>query len=421
MIYPQTEVDWNAHERMKQYLQFGMKDSLSKWVMNFEGLEAQGSGAKSKTAFKFGEKLGYHKSKISELINYFEDLRKTLNTGQIKEDFIDQIDKILSLARRAQKNAEAEMAKNGGKDFISYSKINNQKDATSYRNVIKELNDALMVLTTLTAEQTAGLAFEQAIATMDDSLAQTIAGVGYGVVKDTLVTGAKRETITFDGNFDKFMRRYKDSVEVHTEDADVKVSVEGNGAATMQTVFKTDVQLTYNGEKYSVSAKNYSLKNDNRIGLVSSFSMDSGLMRNIGADATNHALNLIFAHGSEDGVRATAHTYIKTILAVEGLTGVSQSRGGSDLLVINDRSRRKVYVLRMTDIVGDKEKFLKLCSFSDYKDFEEGGADKYNIWEDAKEHGNDIWLASKHRVDQLLTRIHAQKIKISLNVRNWRK
>jgi len=57
----------------------------------------------------------------------------------------------------------------------------------------------------------------------------------------------------------------------------------------------------------------------------------------------NHSLNILLSLG-EEGVRAAdrkeTENIMKTILAIEALTGLSQGIGAADTLVINNRSKR---------------------------------------------------------------------------------
>lgn len=412
MIYPKTEEDKDSHNRMKNYLMLSMTDMCTKWVMQWEGLGIQGATRKA-DSYKFGEVQGYSKSNIDALLNQLREVRIALSSAQITGEFVRKIDSLIDLVARAQANAETYLKGRGG-DMVRYAKIADPVQREDYLNVIKAINGALSTMATAAANDTIGLAFEHAIALMDDSLTDTVAGTGYEIVRDVLSTGTKSDTVDL-GQLDKFLKQTNESLVTTSLDAEVKIDIKGNPSSSAGTIYKTDVQLTYNGEKYNISAKNYTLK-DPRVTLVHGLSPLTGLLRNIETESVNHALNQIFAHGVPQDVSDNAHRQIKTILAIEALTGMSQRHGGSDIIVINNRSKRRVMVARVEDVVKDADRFLEMCSFSGY-DFDKPGAeDIYNRWVDAKEHGDDVQL--KIRQDLLLSKFHKAKIKIRYNTNN---
>ena len=405
MIYPKNEYDAQINARMQQYLTSSISNILSKWVIQWEGLGTQGSSTKI-DSFKFGEVQGYHKSNIDKLLTQLLNIKNALNSNNnIDQKFMNQINNLLSLASQAQSNAET-FLKQGGGDYVAYTKIGDPIERTNYINVIKQINNALATISTATYQEAIGTAFEHAIATLDDRLNDTIDATNIQLIKNTIVTGTKTDTISLTG-FDTHMKNLSSNFNFSNGEANVKIS--SQGAATANTVFKTDVNLQYNGEKYRISAKNYKLK-DTRISLVNNMSLLTGLMRNISTNALNHALNMTITHGVDKSIAQRAHEAIKTILAIQALTGLGQMRGAADTLVINNRSAKQVIVKSMSELITPD--LINKCTFSSY-DLDE----KYNKWMSAKNNTNS-WLAGKIRIDKMLANLHQQKIKISLNTKS---
>ena len=404
MLYPQNEYDAQMNMRMQQYLSNSISNILSKWVIQWEGLGAQGTSKKLE-GFKFGETQGYHKGNIDQLLAQLSNIKATLNSGHINNSFTNQLDNLLSLAAQAQSNAEAFLQQGGG-DYVAYAKIGDPVQKANYMNIIRQLNSALATISTATYQQAIGTAFEHAIATLDDRLNDTVDAASMELIKKSIVTGTQADSIQLTG-FDTHMKNLSSNFNFSNGEANVKISAQG-ATATTGTVFKTDVALQYNGEKYRISAKNYKLK-DSRISLVHDISLLTGLMRNLNTDTLNHALNMTVTHGADKRQAETAHEAIKTILAIEALTGLGQTRGAADTLVINNRSAKKVRVISMNELITPQ--LIDKCTFSNY-DLNES----YNQWVSAKNNANS-WLEGKIRIEKLLSRLHQQKLKISLNTR----
>ena len=406
MLYPKTEYDERINTRMQQYLSSSISDILSKWVIQWEGLGVQGTSTKL-DSFKFGETEGYHKGNIDKLLAQLSNIKNTLNSNHnLDQNFINQINNLLALASQAQSNAEAFLQQGGG-DYVAYAKIGDPVERNNCVNIIKQINNALATISTATYQEAIGTAFEHAIATLDDRLNDTVDATSMRLIKDTIVTGTRADQIQLTG-FDTHMKNLSSNFNFSNGEANVRIS--GQGAiATAGTVFKTDVDLQYNGEKYKISAKNYKLK-DTRISLVKNISLLTSLMRSISTDALNHALNMTITHGVDKSVSQRAHEAIKTILAIQALTGLGQMRGAADTLIINNRSAQKVIVKSMRELVTPD--LIDRCTFSHY-DLDEN----YNKWMSAKNNANS-WLAGKIRIDKMLNSLHQQKLKISLNTKS---
>ena len=84
---------------------------------------------------------------------------------------------------------------------------------------------------------------------------------------------------------------------------------------------KADLMLTFHGQDFRISAKNYSLANSSNIHLVDELPLYTGLARNISHDALMHAANLITTIGAPESFINQAHFLVKTILALEALSG----------------------------------------------------------------------------------------------------
>ena len=408
MLYPKTERDAQSQIRMQQYLENSISDILSKWVVQWDGLNFQGT-SKKLDSFKFGETKGYYLSNITKLLNQAKSLQTSLSSGNVNQDFIAKLDNLIILAQQAQNNAETFLKQSGG-NFVSYTKIANPIQKKDYINTIKQLNSVLTTLSTATYQEALGTAFEHAIGTLDDRLNNTVDAVSTELLKNTIVTGAHSEQVQING-LDSHMKNLSASLKVNAPDISININAQGN-TTTLNTVFKADVNLQYNNEKYRISAKNYNLK-DPRISIVSNISLLTGLMRNISPEAINHALNMTVSHGVTKTIQEQANDAIKMILAVEALTGISQTKGSADTLIINNRSAKKVLVKPVAELITPE--LINICSFSGYTLDKKG--EIYNQWMSSKNKAND-WLAGKIRIDKLLKILHQQKLHISLNTRS---
>lgn len=411
LIYPTIqESDPSANIRMQNYLKATIGDMLTKWAIQWEGLGINGGPVDS--GFKFGEKLGYKISSINSLIERANSIKTQLLNNPDQTRLINQLDQILQLANQAKNISSSYLKKWGssGDNMIQYDMMDT-KSKNKYQGIIRQLNDALTQVSAATYSQAIGTSFEYAIGTLDDRLNDTVDNISTNLLKNEIVTGNKIDNITFSG-IDTHMKNLSSSFKRSFEDSTVNIKTSGKGEVTQGVVFKTDVNLLYGGETYKISAKNYSLKYNKNIHMVQNTPLLNVLMKNTSNEFINHAFNIIFSNDGDSRQRnysSQTHRAIKTILILEAISGLSQKAGAADTLVINSRSEKKIKVFSMADLITPEQLIDTRFKISGYK--LDKDITNYNKWQGE---GRD-WLNSKKRIDLLLTKLHSDKIQVSLN------
>lgn len=413
MMYPTTsEYDIQANSKMQKYLRATLAGMLTKWASQ-EGLGMKGHHS-NKDSFKFGEVKGYSLPNIRDLQTRAKKSLQLISkyAASGNEILIQQLNQIISLTQEAQTVAKSYLNKN---EFASYAAMSRSSVNTKnkYQNIIRQINDTLSLLSTASINEAAGTAWEHAIATLDDRVANVVNGTSIKLIKENIVTGNKTDKITLSG-FDPYMKKVKGIISKYKDPkTGATVEFKENGTtATQGVVYKMDVNLQYQEEQFRISAKNYSLDKFTNIHLVQETPLLTSLMRNVSNDFINHSMNILLAKqgdSNQKNLQKNANCAIKDILKIEALTGISQKNGYADTLVINNRSQKKVRVIPMKKLINLNNGF----TFSGYSALTEG----INEWEDGNriEGANRNWLSSKVRVDKLLAKIHKIKISISLN------
>lgn len=418
MLYPKTEEDKQLNEKMRQFLEATLSDMLLKWQIDFEnGLEATGTSLKS-DSFKFGEKQGFHLENVRQLRNEAQKIQTVLQSQNPTSSFLSKIDHIINLANQIIKGAKNAVRAQGGAsgqnfDYIRYDRMS-AEGKEKYLNLIQNLNAALEIAATASRTEALGMSFEHALLVMDDTANQGIENLTDNIIKEKLV-GTNEAKITYENFAHKKNAGLRRTVVDNNPQAGTKVQFDiDSGNLSTNVVFKTDVRLTYQDEQYKISAKNYRLASNNSIHLVQSLPLLTGLLRNTSNDFMNHSLNLLLSLG-EEGARAAdrkeTENIMKTILVIEALTGLSQRPGAADTLIINNRSKKQVRVLSMSDLIPVDN--LEGFSIKGFPEDMLTYPRAYNKWEDSKTRSR--WGNAQMRIEKLLMRLYKAKIDVSLN------
>lgn len=283
-------------------------------------------------------------------------------------------------------------------------------DPSLKNTLIPRINETLLKIAHHSMFKATGDLFENAIASMDDRLSKNINHVSDNLIKEILV-GEKGINVKPVSKVESYQVNTRTSLGQKVDQgfsADIGYT-DGDG---FKVVSKVDIQLQYQDEQYNISAKNYSLKNNNSIHLLSSSGLLDILLKNVNTNFINHYLNIVTSKGHKSSnVEQMAHQAAKSIVAIEAITGLSQRGGGADYLIVNNRSQKRVSVIPMYRIINHKnwEQFYSIVGYK------ESDIKKNNIFEDSTSGKKYDFLAGKIRIDKLLSELHKIKISASLN------
>ena len=409
MIYPiKTGSDGSLNTRMQTFLENSISEMLGTWIMQWEGLGAKGTSI-NPNSYKFGATKGYALRNTTALKQQIQNAMQHLVTNP-NEQLFQKFDYILSLIAQAENVSQDYINKNSKyKDFVSY-KLMSAVDKNKYSNIINQLNEALASISGASWSNTVGTAFEHAIATLDDRLQGAIDNTVIQLLKNTVVTGNKTSNIIYIG-LDTHMKNLQSTFSEAGDNSSVSIKTYGD-TASQQATFKTDVDLIYNQESFKISAKNYNLKNDSRISMVSDTPLLMALMKNVDNDFINHALNILTANegnSNQKTLKQIAYQTINKILIIEAIAGTGfKGKGTADTLVINNRSAKTVKVISIGDLLDPAmEQAYKINGL----DTLITKGQEYNEWQGDKPN----WKLGKRRIETLLIKLRQQKIKVSLD------
>lgn len=178
---------------------------------------------------------------------------------------------------------------------------------------------------------------------------------------------------------------------------------------------KLDVNMTWNGDKLRVSAKNYKLKDNSAlIHLVSGTSL-LYMIQNENVDFINHWLNIITVSGKSDKIAKSylqaAHTAMKTTLFAKALTGQGLGRSGvADTFIVNNRSKKHIYVWSMKEVFDACINNLDSVKFKNYPETIS------NNWVGSgkKVPSN---ASAQQRISNLIAKVHTYKLSISVSAK----
>lgn len=152
-----------------------------------------------------------------------------------------------------------------------------------------------------------------------------------------------------------------------------KVFTEGDNTAITASIdsgvakqIKMDVDLTVKDGKgasnYRISAKNWATAS----GSIGETYLLSALDRSLGGNTTiTYGLTLL---KKDSNLLQTAHDLARLAVLADIITGMSQTKGYADTLVINARSRSHIYVINPAQLISDYFKGKPGISIRGYKE-----------------------------------------------------
>ena len=322
------------------------------------------------------------------------------------------IEKLRALEQQL-KNLDEQLQQVYGQELPGGFKVNTQYSGT--RDIIRNINESLANISNATAVQAIGTAFEAFLASLSDSFDEKVLDwatvnidkILTGKQVTTNVTGAKidREFVT-----DQFV----------LEQQGTKVGISLDGEFTGGKQMKMDVNLSMD-DIGRVSAKNY--KVGDRIGAMKATSLLTILQKNLTADEINHYLNAATTHSNANKpvikAQRIAHDFAKTVIAAEGIAGVSQANGYADTFIVNMRGSQKVMAISLSELLDNLNVNPDRVRINGYKESPDIWI-KMNTWQKASKKGSGQKYApdtesTKKRISALLTKVHALKVSVQVD------
>lgn len=163
---------------------------------------------------------------------------------------------------------------------------------------------------------------------------------------------------------------------------------------------KVDVQLTFQGENYNISAKSYSsIYKD--IHILGGAPLTAPVLNLSTVDFVNQYLTNLYI----DGDLNSLHEAVRLNILFMSLTGTGSSIVSADTFIINDKGNRKIYVRTMPDIVNH----IANKNQWHYVDINGNGAE---IPDDPLR--NYQILRAKNNVASMISLMHTIKLSVSI-------
>lgn len=178
-----------------------------------------------------------------------------------------------------------------------------------------------------------------------------------------------------------------------------------------ETKDKLDVIFSWENEKLRISMKNYQLKdNSASIHLVQGTSL-LYLIQNENPDFVNHWLNLLATSEestrSQNKIKNTFDRIMKLTIFAKALTGQNLGRSGwADTFIINWRTKKKIYVFSMKDIIQAVDYNQQIAKISNYP---KNLPNKKIVPPE-----NGSYDAAKKRIAFMLKDVHSYKLDVYL-------
>lgn len=401
IYYPKTPEDTSAHDRMAHVVETVLGEQALRWAVNW----AQGGGAYKRG---IGEKSYFRLSTVVHLKQDIERTLKMITTNHnlnAAKNATDKLETLLAQVRSLEAQAQAIL-----KEAPNNTGIISIKQNTNVSNTINSINKALDTITSASRSATIGDLFEIGTASLDDRMGKVIDKHAINMIKNELVTGNKtaQVSITPIGSWAN-MAIIPETKHSQVLEDGTKVNITLNG--DLETKYKMDVNLTYDNEQYRISAKNYLMKHNMNIHLLNGSPLLNIMQKNADADFINHFLNITLTNqgrSSKGQILDLAHDTMKTMIILEALTGMSQKTGYADTLVINNRTAKRIIVKPMAQMINAiNDNYFRISGYE-----LDTNSKTYNQWVGSS--GRDL-LQSRTRIANMIAKLHAAKINVSLN------
>lgn len=390
---------------MQTILEQELYEMILQWEIDLEkGLEATGSSTK-KESYKFGEKTGTHYNNIMNLKRMVDSiLQKGQNASDTKGNLVrvQQLQQLINDNTKLLENA-LKTATGSKLDFLRFDRN------PGLKNFVQQVNVLLEGLTFTGRSEAMGTALEYALLAADDNIEKYIDGTTDQLLKQ--VTGQNLNSVATYSGINPHNVQLMNEINKKTNFDQDELKVSSIGEISEKSKYKMDVSLTYRGEEYRISAKNYKLSNFTNIHLVSSRPLLMMLLGNSDISFINNALNMLVSSGAPTSAQETAYSAMKTIAAIDGLMGSAQKEGWVDTLVINNRSQQKVKVISVSEIAQHLDDWIKISP----NFLNKMAASNKKIGK------RNSWIEAQKRVDEVLKNLHQIKITASLDSTklNW--
>lgn len=444
LLYPNNaskNIDQEILKALRTKVKKIFEDKYTQFEVNFNnGLQVYAKDKRFSLAYNTTE-IGI--KKLENYVNAIEEILKHPKTTDKNKDTLLQI----------QSNIikEIQNVKNQNKDVLKLNESN--------KNIIEDINIA-MKLSHLPYNEAIGSAFEiflQVVAEWTrERTIEEIYGILIGENENGLLPqfskGLKHKSydskkiINLD-NFDKDIVTLNPKgitelvglagrIDSKSSDLSGNIQIAGTDDYFLQykksTKDKLDVDMMIGDQMFKISAKNYKLAEDGSqyIHLLSG----SPLLTLIASDQpafVNHWLNIAYSNENiknDEGPTAIdkndltkAHNIMKFSIFAKALTGLGTSAFGqnSDVIIINARSEKKVYVKDTHSIitalgkqVGSSTDTRFQWSFSNYPNNRTDLKNEY-VKTSANDDSPNQFLA-KVRIANLLADMHSKKISVSI-------
>ena len=408
IFYPQkgagrSDIEQKQFEQAKAYVEKEFEKKYNGFVINWEqGLSVYSKGTKS---------IG-QKTQINTLNKVYKQLQSALER--------------VSNAKTKQKIQEAQTSIENALKELQSSNIDTTsavtigKHLTNSNDLIEKVNAALRA--TMYNNAAIGYVFELALAAFSGQVSTEVRDISVDMVNEALqATTRSNPRIRIDLMDKNF---FDEDLFEHginkNQDSSIGVwqkTLDGTGFQfSAPTQNKLDVALSFNDQEYQMSAKNYANINQRDIHIVSGTSFLIMIVDD-GVDFINHYLNII---GTNPGVRGNnltlAHEAMKLNILLKALTGLESGKeqGFADILVVNDRKNKHIYIKSIGYLVtkisyrlDSIDKYLKINGLN-----KDGTLSFKNDYVGNKDYPNED--SAKERITKLLIQLQATKIRASI-------
>lgn len=397
-----TAIEQQQFEQMKKYVEARFEEEFNGFAINWEqGLSVYVKGNKN-----IGK--GTHVSTLKKVYAQLQSALDRVSSAKTKEK-IEEAKRAIDMALQElyQNNISSDSAVTIGKH------LNNSDD------LIGKVNAALRA--TMYNNAAVGYVFELALAAFSGQVSNAVGKIAADEVNKALQGAARSNPyLKTDLISPDFFDEELFGSEINKGRTNIGVwqrTLDGTGFQfTAPTQDKLDVALSFDGEMYNITAKNYANITQRDIHIVSGTSLLAMILDD-DVDFINHYLNITSTYPGVKGSTLTlAHEVMKLNILLKSLTGLGTSGNGgtADILVVNDRNSRHIYVRSIGYLVTkisyrlDRiDEYMKIhglgkgASLNIKNDFV---GDK-NIPSDAQ---------AKIRITKLLAQLHNTKISVSI-------
>ena len=356
-------------------------DQLLGYVVDYEN-----GGSVRKQAL--GQESGFHMSTVDNIYNQLQKHLANLNLNKGIKDVDKKIQQIENLIKQLNALKNQSLVRTGkNNDFVNFTKSDK-----STQSLVTDINVALAELRSVNnINVLIGAVGEAMAAVLDDRLPKEVERWTIDQIQK-VITGTQRSTHMKMANSSK------------TLNPDVEISFSGD----IMSTFKMDVNLNYDDDEYRVSMKNY-YAGDKSVHILSNASFLNLLRRTTIEDFINHYLNITtsigYGRNNDADLTLAAHETAKMAIALEALSGYSQSQGSADTLIINNRSKREILVCPISDFFNPFDPNIFIIENYNIDE-------SYNRWVGSKKRGEPNLATT--RIANLLARLHQDKISVSL-------